>query len=164
VEAMILRFREGHLYSTVLIIHSWLRWAALLFGVAATFNAFRHRADAAERAPGQRWDWLFMLALDLQVLFGLLLYFGLSPFTREAMNNVGMALHDPALRFWAITHVAMMFVALVAVRAGRVFAMGERTSRARRNGRYVCFGIAVLAMVVGVPWPGLAYARPLFRI
>jgi hypothetical protein len=56
-----------------------------------------------------------------------------------------------------------MIVALVAVRAGRVLAIGERTSGARRNGRYICFGIAVLAMVAGVPWPGLALARPLFR-
>jgi hypothetical protein len=151
-------------YPAVLTIHSWLRWAALLLGAAATFNAFRHRADTAERARGQRWDWVFMLALDLQVLFGLLLYFGLSPFTREAMGNMAIALRDPGLRFWAITHVAMMFVALVAVRAGRVFAMGDGTSRARRNGRYICFGIAVLAMVAGVPWPGLANARPLFRL
>ena len=132
-------------------------------GVIATFNAYRHRAETAERPRGQRWDWSFMLALDLQALFGLLLYFGLSPFTREAIGNVGMALRDPGLRFWAITHVAMMCVALVAVRIGRVFAIGERTSRARRNGRYVCFGIAVLAMVAGVPWPGLANGRPLFR-
>lgn len=155
--------RKDSVYQTVLTIHSWLRWAALLLGSTATFNAFRHRADTAERPRGQRWDWFFMLALDLEVLSGLLLYFGLSPFTREAMNNVGMALRDPGLRFWAITHVAMMFVALVAVRAGRVFAMGEMTSRARRNGRYICFGIAVLAMVTGVPWPGLANGRPLFR-
>ena len=151
------------MYPTVLTIHSWLRWAALLLGVIATFNAYRHRAETAERPRGQRWDWSFMLALDLQALFGLLLYFGLSPFTREAIGNVGMALRDPGLRFWAITHVAMMCVALVAVRIGRVFAIGERTSRARRNGRYVCFGIAVLAMVAGVPWPGLANGRPLFR-
>ena len=151
------------MYTAVLIIHSWLRWAALLFGVTATFNAFRHRADPAPRARGQRWDWFFMLALDLQVLFGLLLYFGLSPFMREAMSNVGMALRDPGLRFWAITHVSMMFVALVAVRVGRVFAMDEKRSRARRNGRYICFGIAVLAMAAGVPWPGLAQGRPLFR-
>ena len=150
------------MYPTVLTVHSWLRWAALLLGVTATFNAFRHRATTG-RPRGQRWDWGFMLALDLQVLFGLLLYFGLSPFTREAIGNVGMALRDPGLRFWAITHVAMMFVALVAVRAGRVFAMGERTSRARRNGRYICFAIAVVAMVAGVPWPGLANGRPLFR-
>jgi drug/metabolite transporter (DMT)-like permease len=151
------------LYPTVLIIHSWLRWAALLSGAIATFNAFHHRADTAERPRGQRWDWVFMLSLDLQALFGLLLYFGLSPFTREAANNVGMAMRDPGLRFWAITHVAMMVVALVAVRAGRVFAMGEKTSRARRNGRFICFAVAVLAMVAGVPWPGLANGRPLFR-
>jgi hypothetical protein len=147
----------------VLTIHSWLRWAALLLGATATFNAFRDRAETDERPRGQRWDWVLMLALDLQVLFGLLLYFGLSSFTREAMSHMGMALRDPGLRFWAFTHVATMIVALVAVRAGRVLAMGDTASRARRNGRYICFGIAVLAMVAGVPWPGLAIARPLFR-
>jgi hypothetical protein len=151
------------MYPTVLIIHSWLRWAALLLGVTATLNAFRHRADTAERPRGQRWDWCFMLALDLQAFFGVLLYFGFSPFTREAIGNLGMALSVPDLRFWTITHVAMMVVALVAVRAGRVFAMGEQTSRARRNGRFICFAVAVLAMVAGVPWPGLANGRPLFR-
>jgi hypothetical protein len=150
-------------YPTVLTIHSWLRWAALLLGVAATVNAFRDRADTAARPRGQRWDWALMLVLDLQALSGLLLYFGLSPFTREAIHNLGMAVRDPGLRFWAITHVAMMLIALVAVRAGRVFAIGEPTSRARRSGRYICFGIAVLAMAAGVPWPGLANGRPLFR-
>ena len=152
------------MYPAVLVIHSWLRWAALLLGAAATVNAFRDRAGTAERPRGLRWDWAFMLALDLQVLCGLLLYFGLSPFTSAAMSNMGAALHDPALRFWAFTHVAAMAVALVAVRAGRVLAMGEPTSGARRSGRYICFGIALLAMVAGVPWPGLAIARPLFRL
>ena len=101
------------MYPAILTIHSWLRWVALLVGAAATFNAFRHRAETAERPRGQRWDTFFMLALDLQVLFGLLLHFGLSPFTREAMNNVGAALRDPGLRFWAITHISLMFVAVV---------------------------------------------------
>jgi len=151
-------------YPTVLAIHSWLRWAALLLGATATLHAFYHRHDAADRPPDQRVDWWFMLALDLQVFFGVLLYFGFSPFTREAMSNVGMALHEPGLRFWAITHAATMVVALVAVRAGRVLAMNERPSPARRNGRCICFAIAVLAMVAGVPWPGLPNGRPLFRL
>lgn len=149
------------MYPTVLTIHSWLRWAALLFGAMATLNAFMHRADTRPR--GQRWDWLFMLALDLQALFGLLLYFGYSPFTREAISNLGMALRDPGLRFWGITHVATMIVALVAVRAGRVLAIADTPSAARRNGRSICFAIALAAMVAGVPWPGFANGRPLFR-
>src|SRR5262245_27192438 len=66
-----------HVYSVVLTIHSWLRWAALLFGAIATFNAFRRRAEVDDRPRGQRWDWVFMLAIDLEVLCGLLLYFGL---------------------------------------------------------------------------------------
>ena len=151
------------MYPAVLTLHSWLRWVALVLGAAATVNAFRHRADPAQPPRGRRWDTFFMLALDLQVLFGLLLYFGLSPFTREALSNLGAALRDPGLRFWAITHVAMMLAALVAVRAGRVFAMADQNSRARRNGRFICFGIAVIAMMAGVPWPGLAYGRPWFR-
>ena len=151
------------MYPTVLAIHSWLRWAALLLGATATLHAFRHRHDVAGSPPDHRLDRWFMLALDVQVFFGVVLYFGFSPFTREAMTNVGMALHDPGLRFWAITHVATMAVALVAVRAGRVLALTERPSPARRNGHCICFLIAVLAMVAGVPWPGLANGRPLIR-
>ncbi len=152
------------MYPAVLTIHSWVRWAVLLLGVAASINAFIDRADTGERPRGLRWDWLFMMAFDVQILLGLLLYFGLSPYTREAMSNMGLALRDPALRFWTFTHMATMVVAFVTVRAGRVFAMGEPATRARRNGRFVCFAVAVLAMVAGVPWPGMTLARPLFRL
>lgn len=152
------------MYSAVLIIHSWLRWAALVAGVAATLNAIRHRGDTSGRRRGHRWDWFFMLTLDLQALVGLILYFGFSPFTREAIANVELALRDSGLRFWTITHVATMVVALVAVRIGRVMAISEPPSAARRNARVASFAIALAAMVAGVPWPGLANGRPLFRL
>jgi hypothetical protein len=150
-------------YATVLAIHSWLRWAALLFGAVATGSAFRVRHDPTVPVRGKRWDSLFMLAVDLQALFGLLLYFGLSPFTRDALNNLATAIHDPRLRFFAFTHIAAMIVAVVTVRVGRVFTTGESSSGVRRTGRDVCFGIALAVMIAGVPWPGLVYGRPLFR-
>ena len=142
---------------------AWLRWAALLVGTAATASAFRVRRDPTLPVRGKRWDSLFMLAVDLQALFGLLLYFGLSPFTRDALNNFTPAMHDPRLRFFVFTHIAAMIVAVVAVRVGRVFTTGESSSSVRRTGRYVCFGIALAVMIAGVPWPGLVYGRPLFR-
>ena len=152
------------MYPVVLTIHSWLRWVALLLGAAARMNAFRHRADTSERPRGRWWDTFFMLALDLQILFGLLLYLGLSPFSREVWNNAGVALHDPALRFWGFEHAAMMFGAAAAVRVGRVYAIGAKSTAARRNGRFIWFGVAVMAMVMGIPWPGLTSGRPLFRL
>ena len=147
----------------MLTIHSWARWAVLLVGTGATLNAFRFRGDATLPPRGKRWDSLFMHAVDLQALLGFLLYFGVSPFTRDAMSDATMAMRDPRLRFFLFTHVAAMAIAIVAVRAGRVFAMSHRSAGARGTGRYVCFGIAMFVMIAGVPWPGLAYSRPLFR-
>jgi hypothetical protein len=135
----------------------------LILGATATLNAFLHRGDMGERPRGHRWDTFFMMALDIQVLLGLVLHLGLSPYMREALNDLEAAVSQPVLRFWVITHVALMFVAFVAVRVGRVLAMGQKSTLLRRNGRYVCFGIAVLAILAGVPWPGLAIERPLFR-
>jgi len=155
--------RRGAVYSVVLTCHSWARWAALLLGACATLNAFRVRGDAALPPRGKRWDSLFMLAVDLQALFGFLLYFGLSPFTRDAMSNAVVAMRDPRLRFFLFTHVAAMMVAMAAVRVGRVLATSDRSAVVRSTGRYVGFGIALLVMMAGVPWPGLAYGRPLFR-
>lgn len=151
------------MYALVLTIHSWLRWATLLVGVGASVNALCDSLQPSERPPGARWDTFFMLAVDFQVLFGLVLYFGLSPFTKEAMEDFGSALRDPALRFWAVEHLAFMAAAVVLVRMGRVLALNARTPAGRRLRRSVCFAGATVLMMMAIPWPGLSNGRPLFR-
>jgi len=152
------------MYETVLTLHSWNRWLSLLLGIAATVNAFREPAAVTvARKKGSKWDTFFMASVDLQVLFGLALYFGLSPFTTEAMNNLSAAMRTPALRFWAVEHVVVMFAAVILVRLGRIFAMTARTPEARRSRRLICFGLAIAAMIVAIPWPGLSNGRPLLR-
>lgn len=152
------------MYTAVLTIHSWMRWVTLLTAVAATLNALRTPAATDERLPGRLYDTLFMAAVDLQVLFGLVLYFGLSPFTRQAMENFGTAMADSGLRFWAVEHVTGMVIAIVLVRAGRVMGANTRPLARARTRRLVCFSLAILVMLASIPWPGLANGRPLFRI
>jgi hypothetical protein len=150
-------------YPPVLIIHSWLRWATLLLAIAATLNAFRTDSDLSRPMPGRQWDTLFMMALDFQVLFGLLLYFGLSPFIMEASKDLGTALQTPGLRFWAIDHIAWMAGATVLVRIGRVLALNATTPQARRKWRALFFTLTTITILAGIPWPGLTWGRPLFR-
>jgi hypothetical protein len=152
------------LYTTVLTIHSWLRWVALLLAIAATLNALRRDTDLSQRPPGARIDTLFMAAVDLQVVFGLLLYFGLSPFTSEAFQDLSTALRTPALRFWVVEHIALMFGVNVLVRIGRVLALSARSADARRWRRAAFFALALAVMCIGTPWPGLDHGRPLFRV
>jgi hypothetical protein len=151
-------------YSNVLTIHSWLRWVTLVLAVIATTNAMRpHRGDGTP-LPGRYWDTLLMLAVDMQVLFGVLLYFGLSPFTHAAMEDVGAALRNPATRFWAFEHAGAMAVAVVLVRTGRVMAMNASSAASARTRRLVPFAIATVLMLAATPWPGLPNGRPLFRL
>jgi hypothetical protein len=150
------------MYNTVLMIHSWVRWAALILAVLATMNAFRP-ANGDRTLPGRGWDTLFMLAIDIQVLVGLFLYFGLSPITVQAMNNMSAAMGSPWLRFWAVEHAAGMFGAMLLVRMGRVLSANAPNPLSARKRRLVCFAIATIVMIAAVPWPGMTNARPLFR-
>lgn len=147
----------------MLSIHSWMRWITLSLAVAATLNAVRAPVEGAPRLPGRWWDTFLMLAVDLQVVFGLFLYFGLSPFTRAAMENFAAAARTPALRFWGIEHAAGMFAAVVLVRMGRVLAMNAKAPSVGRTRRLVCFALATLLMLAAMPWPGTANGRPLMR-
>ena len=154
----------GEMYTVVLTVHSWMRWITLALAAAATINAIRSPLEGVKTLPGRWWDTFLMLAVDLQVFFGLVLYFGLSPFTKEAMANVSLAMANPALRFWAVEHAGGMFLSVVLVRMGRVLAANAKTRAAARNRRLACFALATAGMLLSIPWPGLANGRPLFRL
>ena len=151
------------MYTPVLNIHSWLRWLTLLLAVGATINAWRPDRDLSQKPPGRHWDTFFMMALDFQVLFGLLLYFGLSPITKYGLENMAEALGNSGMRFWTFGHLAAMVAATATVRVGRVLAINAKTPADRRKWRFLFFAITTLAIIVGIPWPGLANGRPLFR-
>ena len=149
------------MYSTVLFLHSWLRWVAVIAGFGATVAAIGKDTSALRRA--ERWGLIFMIALDVQVLLGLVLYGSLSPFTSQAMSDFGAAMRSPVLRFWAVEHFTLMLSAAVLVHVGRVLARKTAKPDQKRKRLLICFAIALLVMLAGIPWPGMATGRPLFR-
>jgi hypothetical protein len=150
------------MYSIVLTIHSWMRWLTLVLATAATLNATRRPLEGVAALPGRWWDTFLMLAVDLQVFFGLVLYFGLSPFTRKP-GNVSLAMASPALRFWAVEHAGGMFLSVVLVRMGRVSRPMPKHRPPRGNGDYLLRDRDA-RMLISIPWPGLANGRPLFGL
>jgi hypothetical protein len=151
------------MYTTVLMLHSWIRWIALVAVVGATLAAVRGRV-AGTTSLADRWGLVAVTTLDIQMLLGLILYFVVSPNMQEIRAHFGEAMRNPQLRFWAVEHITAMFVALVLVHLGRVLARKAKTPAAKRTRLLVCFGIATVAMFLGTPWPGTAAGRPLFRL
>ena len=151
------------MYTTVLTIHSWVRWIAIVAGVGATFAALRNSAGTDD-SVADRWGFVLVMALDLQLLLGLLLYLALSPFTAQAMQDFGAAMRTPQLRFWAVEHISTMFLAVALAHVGRVLARKAATPSAKRMRLLICFGLSTLLMMAGTPWPGMMNGRPLFRV
>jgi hypothetical protein len=153
------------MYQLVLIVHSWVRWFALIAGVIATVSALSSRSfgDARDNRA-DKWGLLLMIGLDLQLLLGLLLYFALSPTTRAIFSDFGAAMRDPVARFWAVEHVTTMILAVAIAHVGRVLARRAKTARAQRLRSVICFGLATILMIAGTPWPGFRAGRPLFRV
>ena len=152
------------MYTFVLILHSWIRWIALVAGMGATMAAFNDRAQPAGLGRADRWGLALMAALDLLMLLGLLLYLVLSPTMQAILQNFSGAMQDSKARFWAVEHISTMLVAVILVHVGRVLARKAATPDAKRTRLLVCFGIATLAMIAATPWPGMTNGRPLFRI
>jgi hypothetical protein len=144
------------MYSFVLLLHSWLRWLAIAAGVAATATISSPR--------GAKTGLLFIIAMDLQMVLGLLLYGWLSPNTTTMFSDFGAAMRDPVARFWAVEHITMMVVAVALAHVGRVLARKAPTPAAARTRLLICFGLSTVLMIVGTPWPGMRAGRPLFRV
>jgi hypothetical protein len=152
------------MYTLVLAIHSWLRWVALVAAVGAIATTAADRSTTIRTGRADMWGLGLMIALDIQMLVGLLLYLVLSPFTTEAMADFGAAMRNPALRFFAVEHVVLMFAAVILTHLGRVLARKATTPDAKRSRLLICFVLATIAMLLAIPWPGMSSGRPLFRL
>src|SRR6185295_13293058 len=139
------------MYTIILILHSWLRWIALVTGFGATLAVFMGRVEGKD-SPADRWGLFLIMALDLQLLLGLMLYLGLSPNMREILAHFGDAMKDPTTRFWAVEHITAMFAAVVVAHVGRVLARKARTPASKRIRLMVCFTLATILMLAGMPW------------
>ena len=150
------------MYTLVLALHSWIRWIALIAVIGTTLAAVRGKVAGSD-SLADRWGMVAMMVLDTQLLLGLLLYFVVSPNMKAILDDFGGAMKDPGLRFWAVEHTASMFGAIALAHVGRVLARKASTSSAKRTRLLICFGLATVLIMVGMPWPGRPGGRVLFR-
>ena len=141
------------MYGVVLLIHSWLRWAVLGAGLAAAV-----RGGARDSSAG-RW---FVILLDVQLLIGLLLYFVLSPFTKTALGDFGGAMGNSQLRFFAVEHVFGMVIGVALAHIGTA-KLKKAPPERRPKLALIFYGLALVAILASIPWPGMTAGRPLFR-
>jgi hypothetical protein len=150
------------MYGAFLLIHSWVRWAVLAVGLIAVLRGLTAGGRPWTTADEATSRW-FAITLDVQFVIGAILYFVLSPITTLAFDDFGAAMRTSGIRFWAVEHLFGMVVGIALAHIGHA-RIRKATSDARRHRLAAIFyGLALVAILAAIPWPGLPNARPLFR-
>ncbi|HRI57204.1 MAG TPA: hypothetical protein PK170_08925 [Anaerolineae bacterium] len=145
------------MYPLVLTLHSLVRWAILIVGIAAVVRAWMGSRG------GKPWTQLddrlglgFVITLDLNLLLGLLLYVVFSPITRSAFSNFGAAMGNSGQRFFLVEHFLLMVVAAVVAHIGRSRAKKAAADAGKFKQTAIFFTIALVLVLLAIPWPFLA--------
>lgn len=152
------------MYTTALLLHSWLRWLVLGLGVALLTTAVAYSRGGREWSDAiERLRKGFLGGLDVQVLLGLVLFGLLSPITRAGMADIAAAMADSARRFYLVEHVFGMLLGVVVAHVG--LARAKRVSaETRPRAVWITMALWLVITLASIPWPGLPYGRPLFRL
>ena len=152
------------MYSSALWLHSLLRWAVLLAGLVAWFRAISgHTAKRPWTPKDELWGLLLTVSVDLQFLIGLILYVFLSPITRMGVRNLAAAMQISTARFFTVEHLVGMIIAIALVHVGRVKIRKAAEPSRKHRLAMIFFGIAMVLVIISIPWPGLPVSRPLLR-
>jgi hypothetical protein len=138
-----------NIYSIFVHIHSGLRWLLLIFIIIAIANAaLKLNRKSASNLKDCVFNRLTLIFMHLQLVLGLVLYF-ISP--KVIFNTISMK--DSLLRFFLVEHIGLMIIAVILITIGYVKSDRAADEINRHKKTIVFFSIALLLILVAIPWP-----------
>jgi hypothetical protein len=148
------------MYPFVLGLHNLLRWAVLLAAFALCTVLIP--GLSGKRSWSRRTDIVassYTGLMYLQLLVGLALYIGVSPYMNSILANFGTALKNAETRFFAVEHVTGMLLAVLFAHLGNLLSKRRNTDQAKYRTASLFFGLSLLCVLALIPW-----WRPLLRL
>lgn len=147
------------MYPFVLGLHNVLRWLILLSAVYTLVLLIPGLGGGRvwgrrERVAASSFTGL----MYLQLLVGLALYIGVSPYMRGILDNFGAALKNAETRFFAVEHVTGMVLAVLLAHLGNVLYGRRSSDQDKFRTATFFFTLSLLCVLALIPW-----WRPLLR-
>jgi heme A synthase len=147
------------MYSFILETHNIIRWAGVLLLAIILILSYKGWLGKSNWSGlNSKLNTYFVIGMDIQLLLGLYLYGFLSPMTKLAFNNFGMAMKNADLRFWAVEHILMMVIAIALAHIGKVKVAKANSDKQKFKLTAIFFTLIVIIFAVAIPWErGLAF-------
>ncbi|GDX43825.1 MAG: hypothetical protein ACK5F9_08600 [Bacteroidota bacterium] len=148
----------------LLHLHNLLRWVILVLLVLSVLKSYSGMKSNKTFTAGDKKIWLFtMISAHITLVLGLYQWtlgrFGL--FTYIKPEGVSM-MKDPTLRYFQMEHPVMMIVAIVLITLGYGMSKKSVSDADKFKKAYKYFLVALILILVSIPWPFREIGRPLF--
>lgn len=150
------------MYKTLILLHSYVRWFALLsliISVCKAFNGYFSNKTFSKGDNALR-HWTATIA-HIQLMIGMVLYFQ-SPLIKYFLKNTTEANTDYS--FFGMIHSTLMLAAIVIVTIGSAMAKRKETDKEKFKTMLLWFSLALAIIFIAIPWPFSPFAnRPYLR-
>jgi hypothetical protein len=146
----------------LLHLHNFLRWVLLLLAVLTLVRSMRGMGGTNAFTSGDRKTALFlMISADIQLLLGLALYFMKG--WANVLASGAEVMSNKYNRFFAVEHITGMLIAIILIHIGYSASKKNIADRAKFRKLFWFTLIAVIVMLITIPWPGRELiGRPMF--
>jgi hypothetical protein len=141
------------MYIGLLHTHSLIRWIMLLLLIITVFRAYNGWKSNRSFTPGDKKLALFTLIFShIQLLVGFVLYM-VSPMVQSALSDMGAAMKDRMLRFWAVEHISAMIIAILIITFGHAMYKRAQNDSDKFKKIFIYFLAGLLLILITIPWP-----------
>lgn len=152
------------MYSTLLPLHSLVRWMLLVFLMYSTYRAFvgyiQNRAFSRTDNAFRHWT---ATVSHIQLMIGVILYTQ-SPIVKYFWTDTKAASQNLDVTFYGLIHIIFMLSAIVVITVGSALAKRQSSSKQKFKTMLVWFSIALIIIFIAIPWAFSPLSgRPNFR-
>jgi uncharacterized protein YacL len=142
---------ESTIFVILRALHNLNRWVIVILAVWVLYRAYSGWFGKKSWTDMDRKVGMFFgIAIDIQLLLGLILAFRLPPFPM-GVTAWGTYLYE---------HIIPMVIVVVLAHLGSVFSRKAANDTAKHRTAALWYTAAVLLMLVAIPWA----TRPLFPV
>ncbi len=148
----------------LLHLHNIMRWIILIVLLWSIVVAFTGWQQKRVFSPNDKRAWLFTLIFShINLLIGLyLLFFGRYGIVTTKLPEGTSVMKNSFFRFFWVEHPTLMIISVILVTIAHGKAKKAIPDASKFKGAFWLFFIALVLILLSIPWPWREIGRPLF--
>lgn len=141
------------MYTVLLLLHSFVRWIALIFILYAIYRAvIGYTKNQKFTKTDDSLRHLTATVAHIQLIIGMILYTQ-STIAKGYWSSPEVILKDFDIAFFGLIHISLMLTSIIILTIGSAKAKRSPIDKEKFRTILIWFSIALIIIFIAIPWP-----------